>query len=111
MPRFPRKREWAALVALARRGGELNLGEAVDVLRVDLCVTKRTARRIIKRLSRIGALSLEKSGGEILVKPVEPSVFLEQLVDAYTASRRRRCALDSAGKASSSRSAPRGQRG
>ncbi|MEB2836475.1 MAG: hypothetical protein GSR80_001640 [Desulfurococcales archaeon] len=98
MPRFPRKREWAALVALARRGGELSLGEAIDILRVDLCVTKRTARRIIKRLSRIGALSLEKSDGEITVKSVEPSVFLERLVDAYMAGRKRRCTLRGRGE-------------
>ncbi len=86
----PRKRELAAYFLLVK-AGRLNLGEAVELVSGTLCTTKRTARNIIKRLKRIGAVKIRVSGPEIIVEPLPPEVFLEKIVSGYIESRSSRC--------------------
>ncbi|MCE4620043.1 MAG: hypothetical protein F7C33_03365 [Desulfurococcales archaeon] len=84
------KREIAAYLLLLDKG-EINLGEAIDLVSMELCTTKRTARRIIKRLRRLGFLSLEleDKGARVRCKP--PREVLERLVAGYIEKRRSRC--------------------
>ncbi len=87
---LPRKRELAAY-RLLLEAGELNLGEAVDLLSRRLCTTKRTARRIIKRLRRIGALEITVEGGAVRVRPLPPMDFLDRIIGGYVEARSKRC--------------------
>ena len=91
--RWPGKREVAALVLLHEAGPVLDVEEAAWVLRERLCVTKRTARNIIKRLKRLGAVRVRVDGGRVVVEAVDPCVFLSRLALAYAGSRRARCKL------------------
>jgi hypothetical protein len=90
LARFPKKREWAALLLLADRS-PLNLGDAVDILKADMCVTKRTALRIIKRLKRLGLAKIESRGDGVIVSVLKPSEALAILVGRYLEGRRARC--------------------
>ncbi|GAB6147514.1 hypothetical protein [Stetteria hydrogenophila] len=89
--RWPRKREVAALWLLHERGPTLNLGEALGVLREELCVTKRTASNLLKRLRRLGAVKLETRGGGVVVEAVDPAEFIGRLASSYIAFRKGRC--------------------
>lgn len=89
--RWPKKREVAALWLLHSRGPRLNVGEAIDVLREEMCVTKRTASNIVKRLRRIGAVRLERDGDSIVVEALDPAEFIRRYASSYIASRRARC--------------------
>lgn len=89
--RWPRKREIAALWLLHERGPKLNLGAAVDILRAEFCVTKRTAVNIVKRLKRIGAVRIMRGDGEFIVEAVDPASFIAERASSYIASRRARC--------------------
>jgi len=90
MARFPKKREWAALLILADKA-PLNLGEALDLLKNQMCVTKKTALNIIKRLKRLGLARLEVTPSGVLVSILEPSEALRLLVNRYLEGRRVRC--------------------
>ena len=91
--RFPKKREWAALVILYDAGSKLNLGEALDILRERLCVTKRTARRIVGRLRKLGLLKLERREDSIIVSVQDPLHALRALAERYANMRRERCSI------------------
>ncbi|MCE4627710.1 MAG: hypothetical protein F7C34_00980 [Desulfurococcales archaeon] len=84
------KRELAAYALLASRA-KWNIGEAVDAVSRELCTTKRTARRIVKRLRRLGLVSVEARNSEIVVRPVDPSRVLSSLLEEYAEQRRRKC--------------------
>jgi len=84
------KREIAAYLLLLDKG-EINLGEAVDLVSKELCTTRRTARRIIKRLRRLGFLSLELDNKGARIKCRPPREVLERLVAGYIEKRRARC--------------------
>ena len=85
-----RKREIAAYYLLLKKG-EMNLGEAIDLISQQLCTTKRTARNIVKRLIRLGLVKKKVNSTSIMVFPIEPERVLEDLYDAYSAHRRRKC--------------------
>ncbi|BAA80048.1 hypothetical protein APE_1063 [Aeropyrum pernix K1] len=104
LARMPGKREVAALYILHRLGPTLNYGEAVEILRERLCVTKRTARRIVKRLRRIGAARLEIRGGEAVVTVESPEELFRRVAEAYIEGRLRRCRLPPAGQGGASAS-------
>lgn len=89
--RWPKKREVAALWLLHRRGPRLNIGVAIDLLREELCVTKRTASNIVKRLKRIGALKIERDGDSYVVEALDPAEFIGRYASSYIASRKGRC--------------------
>jgi len=86
----PRKRELAAYRLLVD-AGRVDLGEAVDIISSRLCTTKRTARSIVKRLKRIGAVSTRVEGDRIVVEPVDPLEFLDKIVRGYIDARGSRC--------------------
>jgi len=86
----PRKRELAAY-RLLLEAGRVDLGEAIDIISSRLCTTRRTARAIVKRLRRIGAVSTRVEDGRILVEPVAPLEFLDKIVRGYIESRGSRC--------------------
>jgi len=90
LARFPRKREWAALLILADKS-PLNLGDAVIVLKNNMCVTKKTALRIIKRLRRLGLAKVETAKDGMVVSVLKPSEALSLLVGRYLEGRRSRC--------------------
>ena len=88
---LPRRRELAAY-RLLLEAGTLDLGEAIDLLRARMCVTKRTARGIVKRLRRIGAVRIVRErDGRLLVEPVPPNELLRIITDGYVESRSKRC--------------------
>ena len=86
----PRRRELAAYLLLLE-AGPMNLGDAIDLVRTRLCSNKKTARNIIKRLKRIGALRVVRREGEIIVEPLDPLDFLRVLTRGYIEARSRRC--------------------
>ena len=93
-PRWPAKREVAALWVLSSLGRRVDLGVAVEELRARLCITKRTARGIVKRLRRLGALRLTRGpDGRVYVEPLPPEEFLAGYVYKYLEWRRGRCRL------------------
>ncbi len=85
-----RRRELAAYLLLYRSGVE-DYGEAIETVRRGLCTTKRTARRIVKRLARVGAIRILKEPDRLRISIVEPEALLEALVSGYIGSRRSRC--------------------
>ena len=84
------KREIAAYLLLLDKG-EINLGDAIALVSNEFCTTRRTARRIVKRLSRLGFLSLEYDDKALRVRCKPPREVLEKLVSGYIEKRRARC--------------------
>jgi len=93
LARLPGKRELAALTILHGRGPRLEYGEAIELLREELCVTKRTARNIIKRLRRLSLVSITREGGVLVVEAESPCKAVELAVSGYLERRMRRCTL------------------
>lgn len=93
LSRLPRKRELAALAVLHRRGPRLNYGEAIEILSIELCVTRKTARNIVKRLRRIGSARIEVSGGSLTVEVESPDSLIYRVVETYLTGRKRRCSI------------------
>ena len=89
--RLPKKRELAALYILYSRGNDLNYLEAVELVKNNMCMNKKTARNVIKRLRKIGAITVYKAGGELRVKVMSPWEFLERKLQAYIESKAKRC--------------------
>jgi len=93
--RFPKKREWAALVLLYERlGPEANLGDAIDALRTEMCLTKKTARNIIKRLKRLNFIKTEIVDGQVRLRVRNPAEVLREIARSYAANRRKRCTAE-----------------
>ncbi len=84
------KREMAAYTILLDMG-EADLGIALDLLSSRICTTKRTARRIVKRLKRLGLLRLYIKHEKIIIYPIPPSEVLHRATEEYLAWRRERC--------------------
>lgn len=89
----PKKRELAAYMVLYKSGVR-EYGEAIDLLSRELCTSRKTARNIIKRLRRIGALTLEIRGESIRVRLVGPEDLLGLITSGYIQVRRERCRDD-----------------
>ncbi len=86
-----KKRELAAYVILSRKP-EWELSDAIIEISLSLCTTKRTARRIIKRLRRSGLIKEEIKTDKIMLKPKSPEDAFKTLVSGYIANRKIRCA-------------------
>lgn len=89
--RLLRKREWASLALLHENGPRLEYGEAINLLRAGMCVTKRTARNIIKRLRSMGYASIAREGDRIVVEVVSPEEAMRKITDSYLSWRKARC--------------------
>lgn len=85
-----RRRELAAYYFLLE-AAPLNLGEALDLLSSELCMTRRVARSVVKRLRRLGLLYLEKEEAGLLVRVRGPLEVLQEDARSYMEDRRRRC--------------------
>ncbi|MEB3861839.1 MAG: hypothetical protein GSR84_06430 [Desulfurococcales archaeon] len=84
---LPRRREVAALYLLYSLG-ELELGEAISLLSRRLCMTRRTAHGVIKRLRRLGLVRYRRGpGGVILVRAVSPEELVRAIAEPYIAGR------------------------
>jgi len=81
----------AALWLLNTNGGNINLGEALDLLSQEMCVTRKTARSIIKALAHLGLASISVDGGEVKVKAVDPSHYVREVALSYIRGRKDRC--------------------
>ncbi len=95
--RLPGKRELAALLLLWRAGPDMNLEEALWLLREELCVTKRTARSIIKRLRKLGLAEIYREEGELRVRVRDPCEALVAVAEGYRKGRLNRCRLPGVG--------------
>ena len=84
------KRELAAYTILLDMG-ETDLGIALDLLSRRICTTKRTARRIVKRLKKLGLLRIHINYGKIIIYPIPPSEVLHHTTEEYLAWRKERC--------------------
>ncbi len=93
LSRLPGKRELAALLILWREGPDLNLEEALWLLRERLCVTKRTARNIVKRLRKLGLARVYSTGDELRVEVSDPCEALRAVAESYAERRASRCRL------------------
>ncbi|MCE4621420.1 MAG: hypothetical protein F7B95_03140 [Desulfurococcales archaeon] len=91
MARIPQKRELAALLLLHERGPLLNYGIALDILRSEMCASKKVAASILRRLRRLGFIKIEARGGEILVRAEDPSMVLKGILYQYLGNRKARC--------------------
>ncbi len=89
--RLPDKRELASMYVLYMEGPELNYGTALDIIANSLCCNKKTARNIVKRLRKLGALKVYKRGGELLVRVEDPAAYLERVIRSYVSMRSSRC--------------------
>ena len=87
---LPGRRE-LAVYRLVLELGEANLGTVIDKVSKELCMTRKTARNIIKYLAKIGALEVIKYPVELSVRARDPREFLEALTSGYISSRRERC--------------------
>ena len=85
-----KKREIAAYILLYKSDIS-EYGEAIDFLVRELCTSRKTARNIIKRLKRIGALKLETGETSIKMSVVDPLEFLELISSGYIDTRREKC--------------------
>ncbi len=88
--RLPGKRELAALYLIYSRGPDMNYYAAIDLLRSEMCMNKKTARNIVKRLRKIGALTVYMEGGELRVRAEHPWSYLEEKLKSYISGRRSR---------------------
>ncbi len=84
------RREQAAY-ALLLRLGRTNRGVAVDSLRTQLCMTKRTAENVLRRLQRLGLVRVEVTGTSIEVEARDPHEVIFEDAEKYIAERRRKC--------------------
>ena len=84
-----KKRELAAMLILSELG-RANIGEAITTLRAELCVTKRTAINIIKRLRKLGLVNVVARSNDIVVEPVEFCEAMRRIALTYINSRRAR---------------------
>ena len=85
-----RRRELAAYYILLE-ASPLNLGEAIDLLSRELCMTMKAARSVVKRLRRLHLLHIEKGEAGLLVRVREPLEVLRDDARTYVEDRRRRC--------------------
>ena len=85
-----RRRELAAYTLILKRG-RVELGEAVDLVSRYMCTTKRTARRIIKRLRRLGLVRLVQEETRFVVEPVDPVDVMVSASRDYMRARWERC--------------------
>ena len=90
LKRLLKRRELAALWLLSREGPS-DIGEAIDILSREMCVTRRTAMSIIKALSRLGLVSLRVSGERVSFKAEDPLTYVRSIALSYIESRRGRC--------------------
>lgn len=90
-----RRRELAAAILLYRLygGSKVNMGEALDFLRREFCVTRKTAVNIVRRLGKLGFLRVSMEGGGLNVEIIDPVSVLEARARDYVKSRRERCTL------------------
>ena len=94
--RLPGRREIAAFYLLSS-AGTLEYGEALELLRVRLCLTKRTARRLLKRLRKLGLVSVEKRGEVLVVRSAPLEELVERVALNYIEYPRRRMGGDEEG--------------
>ncbi|MDM7275132.1 MAG: hypothetical protein P3X22_003280 [Thermoprotei archaeon] len=88
-----RRRELAAAFMLYRLYGasKVNMGEALDTLKGEFCVTRRTAVNIVRRLGKLGFLRVLIEGGSLKVEIMDPVSVLEARTMDYVKSRREKC--------------------
>jgi DNA-binding FadR family transcriptional regulator len=90
--RLLKRREMAALWLLgSSASGPMNLGDAMDLLCREMCVSRKTARAVIKALARLGLASVSVVGGEVKVKAVDPSYYVREVALSYIEARKGRC--------------------
>ncbi len=87
-----RRRELAAIMLLHRLYGvgKVNLGLVLDTLRGEMGVTKRTAVNIVKRLRKLGFISILRDSGGLYVELRNPCVVLEEYAMNYVRFRKER---------------------
>ena len=85
------RREMAAYYLLLSAGPRINLGDAVDLLARRMCMTKRTARNVVKRLRKLGIARVISIGDELIVELRSPLELMGEDSDRYIAERRRKC--------------------
>ena len=91
------KRELSAAIILYRLYGEasVNLGLAIDTLREELGVTKKVAMSIVKRLRKLGFLTVESDNLKVEVKVRNPCSVIEEYALRYAEARKHRKASKS----------------
>jgi len=87
---MPRKRELAAYWILREYNEIVNYGTAIDLLRRNLCVTRKVAINIIKRLKKLGLIKVLVSENEVVIKVASFDRVIKQLVNTYINARRAR---------------------
>ncbi|WP_440060136.1 hypothetical protein ACSU1N_03025 [Thermogladius sp. 4427co] len=85
--RIPKKRELIAYLALCleNRSG-MNVGEALDILRMKLGFSNKTALSILRRLSK---QNLVLKTGLQEYKCLDPLEYFKRLVEDYSSRRKR----------------------
>lgn len=88
------KRELAAAILLHKAYGSntVNLGLILDMLVKEMGVTRRTALNIVKRLRKLGFLSVKHTGTSIDVEVRNPCSVIENVMLEYVRARRERAA-------------------
>ncbi len=90
-----RRRELAAAVLLYRLYGKskVNMGDVLDTVRGEFCVTRRTAFNIVKRLGKLGFLKISVEGSSLNVEIMDLVSVLEAKTMDYVKSRKEKCKL------------------
>ncbi|MEN2999793.1 MAG: hypothetical protein ABDH61_04380 [Acidilobaceae archaeon] len=87
------KRELSASILLHRSFGEreVNVEEALSLLRREMCLTRSSALNVVKRLRKLGFLEIRKREDSIVVLPYSPLRPLEAMALSHLSSRKERC--------------------
>ena len=87
------KRELSASFLLYRSfgGREVNLEEALSLLREEMCLTRSSALNVVRRLQKLGFLDVRKKDESIVMLPHDPLRPLEAISLSYLSSRKGRC--------------------
>ncbi|MCE4617793.1 MAG: hypothetical protein F7C32_04335 [Desulfurococcales archaeon] len=88
---WPDKRELTAFIILASKTGKtLNLGEAQDILAKELCISRRVARSILKKLRNLGLARIKLLKEEVQVELLDLEEGMKMLAERYATERRLR---------------------
>ncbi len=86
-PVYLKKRELVAYYLLCSNENTWNIGDAVDFLVSKLCLSKKTAYNIFRRLRRLGLLRRQV---DLVYKCVPFKVYIERIVEDYVYTRSER---------------------
>ncbi len=82
-----------AYYLLATSGETVEYGEALDLLRQELCLTPKVGRSVLKKLKNTGYITISKSKDKIIIKTQPLNQIFISMISDYRTQRCRRVGL------------------